>query len=133
LELVSHYRTLARYSVGWIVDEGFKAALSMQEQAHNAAAREELQKLHTLIATRFGRPEVRERAGRYLTGLLGPMDRRTARQMARQIGEGRADGAQRLLNQARWDADAVRDDLRDYVVERLVHDQATSWGMVRCS
>jgi SRSO17 transposase len=119
LELVSHYRTLARYSVGWIVDEGFKAALSMQEQAHNAAAREELQKLHTLIATRFGRPEVRERAGRYLTGLLGPMDRRTARQMARQIGEGRADGAQRLLNQARWDADAVRDDLRDYVVERL--------------
>jgi SRSO17 transposase len=39
--------------------------------------------------------------------------------MARQIGEGRADGVQRLLNKARWDADAVRDDLRDYVVEYL--------------
>ena len=39
--------------------------------------------------------------------------------MARQIGEGRADGVQRLLNKARWDADAVRDDLRDYVLENL--------------
>ena len=26
---------------------------------------------------------------------------------------------QRLLNHARWDAEAVRDDLRDYVVEHL--------------
>jgi SRSO17 transposase len=93
--------------------------LSTQEQAFDAAAREELQKLHTLIAPRFGRPEVRERAGRYLAGLLRPMDRRTGPQMARQIGEGRADGVQRLLNKARWDADAVRDDLRDYVVEYL--------------
>jgi SRSO17 transposase len=93
--------------------------LSPQEQAFGAAAREELQRLHTLIAPRFGRPEVRERAGRYLAGLLGPVDRRTGRQMARQIGEGRADGVQRLINKARWDADAVRDDLRDYVLEHL--------------
>src|SRR5829696_7220433 len=47
------------------------------------------------------------------------MDRRTGRQMARQIGEGRADGVQRLLNKARWAAAAVRDDLRDYVLEHL--------------
>jgi SRSO17 transposase len=39
--------------------------------------------------------------------------------MARQIGEERPDGVQRLLNAARWGADAVRDDLRDYVVENL--------------
>jgi SRSO17 transposase len=93
--------------------------LSPQEQAFDAAAREELQRLHTLIAPRFGRPEVRERAGRYLAGLLGPVDRRTGRQMARQIGEGRADGVQRLINKARWDADTVRDDLRKYVIEHL--------------
>jgi SRSO17 transposase len=90
--------------------------LNRQEQAHNVAAREELKRLHTLIAPRFGRPEVRERAGRYLAGLLGPVDRRTGPQMAEQLGEGRADGVQRLLNAARWDADAVRDDLRDYVI-----------------
>jgi SRSO17 transposase len=93
--------------------------LSPQEQAFDTAAREELQRLHTLIAPRFGRPEVRERAGRYLAGLLRPMDRRTGRQMARQIGEKTDDGVQRLLNKARWDADAVRDDLRDYVLEHL--------------
>ena len=39
--------------------------------------------------------------------------------MAEQLGEERADGVQRLLNKARWDADAVRDDLRDYVLENL--------------
>jgi SRSO17 transposase len=94
-------------------------ASSTQEQKFDAAVREELQRLRTLIAPRFGRPEVRERAGRYLAGLLGPVDRRTGPQIARQIGEGRADGVQRLLNKARWDADAVRDDLRDYVVENL--------------
>ena len=93
--------------------------MSPQEQAFDAAEREELKRLHTRISPRFRRPEVRERAGRYLAGLLEPMDRRTGRQMARQIGEGRADGVQRLLNAARWDADAVRDDLREYVLEHL--------------
>jgi SRSO17 transposase len=33
-------------------------------------------------------------------------------------------GAQRLLNAARWDADAVRDDLREYVVEHLGEEQS---------
>ena len=39
--------------------------------------------------------------------------------MAERIGEEADDGVQRLLSVARWDADAVRDDLRDYVVENL--------------
>ena len=29
---------------------------------------------------------------------------------------------QRLLNSAKWDADAVRDDLREYVVEHLADE-----------
>ncbi|MBI3912051.1 MAG: transposase, partial [Armatimonadetes bacterium] len=33
-------------------------------------------------------------------------------------------GVQRLLNQARWDADRVRDDLRPYVIEHLGDPQA---------
>jgi SRSO17 transposase len=93
--------------------------LSTRESVHEATAREELKWLHSRIAPRFGRPEVRERAGRYLVGLQDPVERRTGRQMARQIGEERADGVQRLLNKTRWDADAVRDDLRDYVVAGL--------------
>src|SRR5215210_7427101 len=81
--------------------------------------REELKRLHARIAHRFGRPEVRDRVERYLVGLLDSVARRTGRRMAQQIGEGRADSVQRLLNKARWDADAVRDDLRDYVLEHL--------------
>jgi len=39
--------------------------------------------------------------------------------MAEAIGEARPRGVQHLLNDARWDADLVRDDLREYVVEHL--------------
>ena len=75
--------------------------------------------LHGRIAHRFGRSEVRERARRYLAGLLGPVARRNGWQLAEQLGERHPRGVQRLLDAARWDADAVRDDLRAYVVEHL--------------
>jgi SRSO17 transposase len=39
--------------------------------------------------------------------------------LAEQASEHTPDGMQRLLNHARWDADAVRDDVRAYVVEHL--------------
>ena len=121
MELVLLLPHFARYSVGWIVDEGFKAALSTQEQAFDAAVREELKRLHSRISRRFRRPEVRDRARRYLVEFLGPVERRTGRQMAGHMGEKTDDGVQRLLNKARWDADAVRDDLRDYVLEHFGH------------
>src|SRR5215208_3848877 len=94
-------------------------ASSTQEQKVDAAVREELERLHARIAPRFRRPEVRDRARRYLAALQPPVDHRTGRQMAEHIGEEIDDGVQRLLNKARWDADAVRDDLRDYVLEHL--------------
>ncbi|MDQ3442413.1 MAG: transposase, partial [Chloroflexota bacterium] len=75
--------------------------------------------LHARIASRFARPEVRDRAGRYLAGLLGPVARRNGWHLAEQLGERTPDGVQRLLRTARWDADAVRDDLRTYVVAHL--------------
>ena len=40
-------------------------------------------------------------------------------QLAEAIGEADPQGVQRLLNSAKWDAEAVRDDLRKYVVEHL--------------
>jgi SRSO17 transposase len=75
--------------------------------------------LHEHIAHRFLRPEVRARAYRYLSGLLGEVRRKNSWQMAEAIGEARPRGVQHLLNDAHWDADAVRDDLRGYVVEHL--------------
>ncbi len=80
---------------------------------------DELAALHARIASRFARPEVRDRAGRYLAGLLGPVARRNGWQLAEQLGERTPDGVQRLLRTARWDAEAVRDDLRTYVVAHL--------------
>ena len=78
-----------------------------------------LEELHARIAPRFLRPEVRTRAYRYLTGLLADVRRKNSWQMAEAIGEARPRGVQHLLNDAHWDADEVRDDLRDYVVEHF--------------
>lgn len=39
--------------------------------------------------------------------------------MSEQVGQGRPDGVQRLLNHSDWDEDAVRDDVRAYVVETI--------------
>jgi SRSO17 transposase len=81
--------------------------------------RDELNALHERIAPRFRRPEVRARAGKVLAGLLDAVERRNGWQLAEVLGERSPDGVQRLLRTARWDADAVRDDLRAYVVEHL--------------
>ena len=78
-----------------------------------------LDALHARIARRFRRVEVRARARRYLEGLLGRVERKNGWQLAEQSGERHPRGVQRLLDGARWDAEAVRDDLRAYVVEHL--------------
>jgi len=75
--------------------------------------------LHRRIGHRFCRSEARERVRHYLVGLLGRVERKNGWQMAEAIGERDPQGVQRLLNSATWDAEAVRDDLRGYVVEHL--------------
>jgi len=79
--------------------------------------------LHRRIGHRFARSEARERAKRYLAGLLGRVERKNGWQMAEAIGERDPQGVQRLLNSARWDAEEVRDDLREYVVEHLADEE----------
>jgi SRSO17 transposase len=95
-----------------------------EQMAQITAWQEELNALHARIAPHFQRPEARSRAGRYLAGLLGPVERRNGWQLAEQLGERSPDGVQRLLRTARWDAEAVRDDLRAYVVEQLGDPEA---------
>src|SRR5215204_6033118 len=75
--------------------------------------------LHGRIAHHFARSEVRDRARRYLVGLLERVERKNGWQLAEAIGEAGPRGVQRLLSAATWDADAVRDDLRAYVVDHL--------------
>ena len=78
-----------------------------------------LEDLHARIARRFRRPEVRKRIRHYLAGLLAEIRRKNGWQMAEAIGETQPRGTQRILNGSCWDTDAVRDDLREYVVEHL--------------
>jgi SRSO17 transposase len=76
------------------------------------------------IGPRFARAEPRARAGVYLRGLLSAAERKNGWTLAEQAGDATPDAMQRLLNHADWDADAVRDDLRDYVVEHLGDEAA---------
>ena len=79
----------------------------------------EFERLCERIGPRFARPEVRRRVAGFLRGLLGGVERKNGWQLAEHAGEATPDGMQRLLTSARWDADAVRDDVRAYVVEQL--------------
>ena len=94
-------------------------AASRDEVAEVARWAEGMERVHECIAERFRRPEPRRRALDYLRGLLSPVERKNGWQLAEQAGDASPDGVQRLLSTYRWDADLVRDDLRDYVVEQL--------------
>src|SRR5215210_2396319 len=78
-----------------------------------------LAELHARIAPRFARSEQRRRVLAYLQGLLSPIKRKNGWQLAEQAGEATPDGMQRLLNSAVWNAEAVRDELQQYVIEYL--------------
>lgn len=80
---------------------------------------EGLTEVRERIGPRFARSEQRQRMGRYLDGLLSPVERKNGWQLAEHAGEARPYGMQRLLAGAKWEADAVRDDLCAYVVEHL--------------
>ena len=71
-------------------------------------------------AVHFRRREVRERSGKYVRGLLGPVPRKNGWQVAEAIGERDPVGVQRLLFAARWDERAVQDT--------LIRTVAQQWG-----
>ncbi|GAA2484812.1 hypothetical protein GCM10010276_23230 [Streptomyces longisporus] len=76
------------------------------------------------IAGRFARIEPRLRAGRLALGLLSDLPRKNCWTIAEWAGEKTPHGMQHLLCRASWDADAVRDDVREYVVEHLYDEAA---------
>ena len=66
----------------------------------------------------------RERIGVYLRVLLSPIERKNGWQVAEEAGEATPYAMQHLLDRARWDADGVRDELRNYLTETLGQEQA---------
>ncbi|WP_422653157.1 IS701 family transposase [Actinocrinis sp.] len=71
------------------------------------------------IAGRFGRAEPRRTARLFLLGLLSGVERKNCWNLAEHAGLRDPQPMQRLLREAMWDADAVRDDVRDLVIEHL--------------
>lgn len=79
----------------------------------------ELDAVANRIGGRFSSTETRDRVRSYLAGLLGPVQRKNAWQVAEQIGDADPYGLQYLMGRSEWDPDGVRDDLREYVVSAL--------------
>jgi len=84
----------------------------------------DLDALMERLSPRFSRLEARRRARSYVAGLLAPLERKNGWQLAEAAGDASPDSVQDFLARMRWDADAVRDDLRAYVVEHLGDPQA---------
>jgi SRSO17 transposase len=89
----------------------------------------------------FKHPSVADSAAAFLDGLLGPERRKTGWMRAEAAGDPGPWRQQAVLGRSVWDADALRDTVRDYVVETLAAPDATlvidetgflKQGLVRC-
>jgi SRSO17 transposase len=78
-----------------------------------------LQVLHARLASHFARPEPFARALRFVHGILSTAERKNAWQLAEQAREATPYGMQRLLSQAVWDADGVRDAIRAFALQQV--------------
>ena len=57
------------------------------------------------------------RASELMLGMVSGLDRKNCWTIAEHRGDTSPDGLQHLLSRAQWDADGVRDDLREYVID----------------
>ena len=72
----------------------------------------------------FTQKRVAASAGLFLDGLLGDERRKTGWMRAEAAGDPGPWRQQAILGRGRWDADALRDIVRDYVVETLGAEDA---------
>lgn len=80
---------------------------------------QELTALKARVGRVLPRRELRETGADFLDGLLSGIERKTGWLMAEQSGAERPYRMQSLLGRSHWDADRLRDEVRDYVVEAL--------------
>ena len=76
------------------------------------------------IRSLFTQSRVAASASLFLDGLLGDERRKTGWMRAESAGDPGPWRQQAILGRGRWDADALRDIVRDYVVETLAADDA---------
>ncbi len=83
------------------------------------AATSGLERLTGGLRERFQRAAAHRHAVAYVAGLLGDVERKNGWQLAEYGGYDQPRTIQRVLDRSIWDADAVRDDLREQVIEEL--------------
>ena len=76
------------------------------------------------IELRFSRYEPLRHAADLMLGMLSGLDRKNCWTISEHRGERSPAALQHLLSRAKWDADAVRDDLRDYVMDAFADPDA---------
>jgi SRSO17 transposase len=76
------------------------------------------------LAPYFDRAEPRQRAMAYVRGLLSPAERKNSWQLAEVSGDTTPYAFQHLLRRARWDPEAVREELRRYILQHLGDPEA---------
>jgi SRSO17 transposase len=76
------------------------------------------------IGPLFGQKRVAASAGQFLDGLLGNEPRKTGWMRAEAAGDPGPWRQQAILGRGRWDADALRDIVRDYALETLADEDA---------
>lgn len=83
-----------------------------------------LREVKTRIRPLFTQERVATNAGLFLEGLLGDEQRKTGWMRAEAAGDPGPWRQQAILGRGDWDADALRDIVRDYVIEHLADDDA---------
>jgi SRSO17 transposase len=93
--------------------------LSEQERIAVQGGMAYLTDIERRLAPYFERAEPRQRAMAYLRGLLSSAERKNSWQLAEVTGDATPYGFQHWLRRALWDPDAVRDELRRYIIQHL--------------
>ena len=83
-----------------------------------------LREIKQRIRPLFTQERVATNAGLFVEGLLGDEQRKTGWMRAEAAGDPGPWRQQAILGRGDWDADALRDIVRDYVLEHLADDDA---------
>ncbi len=84
----------------------------------------ELRQVKAHLRALFPHPSVAASAAAFLDGLLGPERRKTGWMRAEAAGDPGPWRQQAVLGRSHWDADALRDLVREYAVETLASPDA---------
>src|SRR6187402_1283702 len=105
-----------------MVGRGWMSGASIEETLELWAA--SLREVKARMRPLFTQDRVAASAGLFLDGLLGVERRKTGWMRAEAAGDPGPWRQQAILGRGRWDADALRDIVRDYALEPLADDDA---------